>query len=459
MSAGARLRALLVMRRRLDAQFLTELASFDSQGFAEGYGFASTQAWLRGYGYLDSGQAGSLVASARTADRLPLLAEVLAHGRIGIEHVAAVSRSTKRVPDEVLVEHDSTLRDMTTWARPSDLSRVGQKITECWDHDAAESDDHHLTDSRRLSLAQTFHGLWAVEGALTAEDGVKLAAALEPLMRRRGPEDERTPTQRRADALAELVDIALRSGQLPDTGGDRTRITLLVHATAAALELLPHDVDSPGPDGHGPGCHELDVALPDVALLDAVQSDAGQPSTIPRQRGSGGSAAADCGTVDNLFADSRLVAAFGDGASARQLLGSRCDLTTAALTRIGCDAEINLMLLDGCGEVLHHGYSTRFPLVAQRRALVVRDQGCVFPGCDRPPHACQAHHLRFWSLHGPTDIDNLALVCGFHHWLIHDRHWDLARLPVSATAPAGGWVATSPHGLRLVRQRQPSAWP
>jgi Domain of unknown function (DUF222) len=499
LAAGARLRALMVVRRRLDAQFLSELASFDAQGFGEAYGFSSTQAWLRGYGYLDSGQAASLVASARTAARLPLVAEVLTEGRIGVEHVAAIARSTRRVPEDVLVEHDHTLRDMTGWARPSDLSRAGQKITECWDHDAAEADANHVADSRRLSLAQTFNGIWSLEGALTAEDGVKLAAALEPLMRKRGPEDERTPVQRRVDALAELVDIALRSGQLPEAGGDRTRITLLVHATAAALDLAPDDLDGlPDPEDWSADFLSPDDFDPaDLGLfLQDILSDAGpvqppepvaggeQAGEIPAQRGAGRAGAEppdwlyeltghvigcvagdfmdavannDAGaSLSNIFTGSRVAAVFGDGAGARQLLGSHTELTVEALTRIGCDAEINLMLLDASGEVLHCGRSTRLPTVGQRRALVVRDQGCVFPGCDRPPAACQAHHLRFWDRHlGPTDIENLALVCAFHHWLIHDRHWTLERIRPQPASAAGGWLARSPTGLELTRHRQP----
>ena len=83
-----------------------------------------------------------------------------------------------------------------------------------------------------------------LDGTLTPEAGTTLAAALQPLMAKRGPEDDRTPGQRRADALLELVDIALRSSQLPDCGGDRTRITLVVHATETALDLL-HDHNIP----------------------------------------------------------------------------------------------------------------------------------------------------------------------------------------------------------------------
>ncbi len=54
-----------------------------------------------------------------------------------------------------------------------------------------------------------------------------------------------------------------------------------------------------------------------------------------------------------------------------------------------------------------------------RRLLELRDQGCAFPGCDRPPNWCHAHHLTPWSKGGPTTRDNGVLLCGYHHRLIH----------------------------------------
>jgi hypothetical protein len=148
---------------------------------------------------------------------------------------------------------------------------------------------------------------------------------------------------------------------------------------------------------------------------------------------------------------------FGDGDSHRQLLGSSAELSVDALTRMGCDADLALALLDATGQPLYLSRTSRDPNTAQRRALVVRDGGCVFPGCDRPPAYCQAHHLRFWADDGPTDIDNLALVCGFHHWLVHDQHWLLQPLAASREAPRGGWHARGPTGLVVTTHRQPAA--
>ena len=58
------------------------------------------------------------------------------------------------------------------------------------------------------------------------------------------------------------------------------------------------------------------------------------------------------------------------------------------------------------------------------RALAIRDRGCAFPGCDRPPGWCDAHHIIPWELLGPTDMNNLVLLCRRHHRMLHGtRPW------------------------------------
>ncbi len=58
-------------------------------------------------------------------------------------------------------------------------------------------------------------------------------------------------------------------------------------------------------------------------------------------------------------------------------------------------------------------------------ALALRDKGCCYPGCDRPPSWCEAHHLLAWLPNGPSDLANLALVCDAHHDLAHHDDWTL----------------------------------
>ncbi|MDX6254213.1 MAG: hypothetical protein QOJ11_547, partial [Frankiales bacterium] len=93
----AETRALLGLRRELEARLLSRLAAVDAQGLAAADGFPSTGSWLRGFGNLDAGQAVSLVKAARVTEALPLLAEVLAAGKIGVEHLQAVAGGAARV--------------------------------------------------------------------------------------------------------------------------------------------------------------------------------------------------------------------------------------------------------------------------------------------------------------------------------------------------------------------------
>ncbi len=72
-----------------------------------------------------------------------------------------------------------------------------------------------------------------------------------------------------------------------------------------------------------------------------------------------------------------------------------------------------------------------------RRALVARDRECVFHGCHRPAGWCDGHHLIFWSRGGETKLDNLALVCGRHHRMLHEGGWTLQR-------SGGRWVTKPP---------------
>jgi hypothetical protein len=98
-------------------------------------------------------------------------------------------------------------------------------------------------------------------------------------------------------------------------------------------------------------------------------------------------------------------------------------LSASAVRRLCCDAEVIPAVLGAESHVLDVGRQQRLATAAIWRALVTRDQHCRFPRCTRTPIMCHAHHLVHWVDGGPTSLDNLVLLCGHHHRLIHAGPW------------------------------------
>ncbi len=120
-------------------------------------------------------------------------------------------------------------------------------------------------------------------------------------------------------------------------------------------------------------------------------------------------------------------------------LGSGVPVTAETARRLACDATVIPAVLGSAGEPLDLGRAARLVSTAQRRALVLRDQGCRFPGCDRPPQWTDAHHLVPWANGGPTNLDNLVSPCRWHHTAVHEGGWtlhlDTLANTVTATRP------------------------
>jgi hypothetical protein len=98
-------------------------------------------------------------------------------------------------------------------------------------------------------------------------------------------------------------------------------------------------------------------------------------------------------------------------------------LSAEAARRICCDAKVIPVVLGGASQPLDVGRETRTVPRHLRRAVVARDGGCAFPGCDRLPAWCEAHHVQHWSDGGPTCLSNLVLLCKAHHDVIHHTPW------------------------------------
>ncbi len=131
--------------------------------------------------------------------------------------------------------------------------------------------------------------------------------------------------------------------------------------------------------------------------------------------------------------------------------------------RIACDALARIAVVgdrgDGVIDVLHMGRGFRTTTVAQRKALDLQDGGCIW--CGRHPKDCRPHHWDAWSQGGPTDHENLGLVCPRHHFAVHEGGYRTAEVTpdrVVILRPDGTEWATVPrHRWRRVRIRDGTA--
>ena len=115
-------------------------------------------------------------------------------------------------------------------------------------------------------------------------------------------------------------------------------------------------------------------------------------------------------------------------------------ITPDAARRLACDAGIHRMVTHAGSAVVDYGRQTRTVPDPLWRLLIERDGGCRFPGCQVPGEMCDAHHTVHWADGGTTDAYTLALLCWFHHHLVHEQHWRIEPLG------AGHFLLRSPTG-------------
>jgi 5-methylcytosine-specific restriction protein A len=100
-------------------------------------------------------------------------------------------------------------------------------------------------------------------------------------------------------------------------------------------------------------------------------------------------------------------------------------LTATQARLAACDCKIIPVVMSGAGKPLDVGHAQHTVPLGIRRALVARDRGCRFPGCDRVPALCHAHHVQEWHHDGHTEVNNCVLLCEAHHRHVHHTGWEI----------------------------------
>lgn len=108
-----------------------------------------------------------------------------------------------------------------------------------------------------------------------------------------------------------------------------------------------------------------------------------------------------------------------DGKHSRLAETEQSVLAKYTVDRLACDASFRRIVFGEKSELIDVGRSVRLVTKPMRDALIARDRQCAFPGCDRSPRWCDAHHIIAWWEGGPTSTTNMVLLCRHHHSLIH----------------------------------------
>jgi hypothetical protein len=142
-------------------------------------------------------------------------------------------------------------------------------------------------------------------------------------------------------------------------------------------------------------------------------------------------------------------------------------LSIEAVRRVACDATITLAVDDDTGHTMYEGRTRRDPSGPQHREVRRRDRHCRFPGCTNVVFT-NVHHIKEWKPdRGPTDLDNLVLLCVHHHGLVHSKQWHMSGNPnellifigptgrAMESRPSPLWTAvTGPAARRAVAARR-----
>jgi hypothetical protein len=341
---------------------------------------------------VSGGQASRDYATAMaTADTgpLPRLGRSLIEGVVHREHLDVAARAVEHLPRELgrrvapdgevgWTVIDRLLDERAREGAAGTVKELGVQLRDVLDPDRVQDLSQDAYTRRRASFRTDEFGMLDFRAVLDPATGLQVVAVLE------------------AHAAPRPAGTAV------DEHGERVEV---LDERSGAQRLADAFVDLVTTPGEGPGKPAAQVAV--TATLEQVAEAESRTEDHPQ------------GTPVPEWAAGRARASLG-GPDGTRPAGT---LDPSVLARLGCDSPLYRVLLSTSGSVLEVGHAQRLVTSAQRKALAVRDGGCVVPGCGKPAGWCDAHHVIGWAAGGRTDLENLVLLCGRHHTAVHAGIW------------------------------------
>ena len=379
-------------------------------------GDPSFEAWRGRTSGTGMREAGAEVRRAETLGDIPAMRAAVEAGELTLAHVDVVARTAAGASEPVrqALATPAGQAAVLDLARRTDAGRFA-KAAAAWSASVDQASLQRSHDAHRaarfLNLTDTPGGT-RLAGLLDPVAGHRLRLALETVTGKSTADDDRSPEQRRADALEAMAAVTLATPAGADVpSGRRPQVSLVLRPeTWSALRDAARSPRTPSDDGGARG------------------PKAGAPVPI--------------------------------GAPATLEDGS--PVPASELARTLCDCELTRVVLGADADVLDLGRAVRMYTPGQRRAITARDLGCLWPGCGTAPRWCEVHHLVWWDRDGGTTaVLDGALACSFHHHEIHRLDLVVTRVTVpegtGADARTAAYVITTPGGRLVADGRGRSA--
>ncbi len=455
---------------KLTAVNAAVLAAFTAQAGYEPDGHRSARSWLVNRTGISRGAASGAVGWQKRLGRHGKIADAMIAGDISDSWARQIATWTDRLPAGKRDEADEILLDAAARGLPlEDLAVLARSIDETWkaqhpDPDDGNGDggDEDGFEDRSLRMGTTFGGAGKLTGDLTAGCAAALQAIFDSLGKYLGPEDNRSIEQRQHDALAEALHRLIKADLLPGSAGQTTLAQVLIPfaslrrlpgASAAEQEWICARAGQPGwLTGTGARAGACDATIAPVVTgsvdwqaADAMTGAWIQAYGLDRHRAPCGCTCGGCtcqppapmtpGARARLRRT--LLAMAADAMSGPEGLAAWLRTRQLGVPYTGKPLPLDVGQVKGIPDHL-------------RRAVILRDRHCAWPGgCDRPPGACQVHHIVPRSEGGKTRLSDLVLLCEYHHQVcIHRLGWKLL------LHADGSTEAISPHG-EILRSHGP----
>ena len=318
--------------------------------------------WLCANLAITSAEATVLVRLARLYDQHQVVADALEGGELSLAQARILARAERNREDDFAACVDGLVDLVTEPRADQDFGQVIADWIELVD-DRAPTDD----TKRRLNCSDTVNGMAHTDLFGSADDAAIIRAAIESLDT---PDPEDCPEGPGRASSGTTTSRSTSSAASSPMSSART-----LRATAAPMSSSmptppPSSWPTPtsplrhrGPRRPGPARGPVAPYRDDASAIGCSAVPPATPMAPPLRR------------------------------------------TVAAIML--CSGWVRRIIRDPrTGNVLDVGRAQRRFTLRQRRALVIRDGGCVFPGCDRKPKWCDAHHLQPWEDDGPTDLAN-----------------------------------------------------